>query len=59
MRRPTGPVRRGGANLLDLWPVPLGVGQALALLPLALRGAFPVPLDLEATYAEARRRCRL
>jgi hypothetical protein len=53
------PARRGDANLLDLWPVPLAVGQALPLLPLALRGAFFVPVDLEATYTEARQRCRL
>jgi hypothetical protein len=53
------PARRGNDNLLDLWPVPLSVGQALPLLPLALRGAFFVPVDLEATYTEARSRSRL
>jgi hypothetical protein len=53
------PARRGKANLLDLWHAPLAVGQALPLLPLGLRGAFFVPVDLEATYTEARQRCRL
>jgi hypothetical protein len=53
------PARREDADLLDLWPVPLAVGQPLPLLPLALRGAFFVPVDLEATYTEARQRSRL
>jgi hypothetical protein len=53
------PARRDGANLLDLWPVALAVGQPLPLLPLALRGAFFVPVDLEAAYTEARQRARL
>jgi hypothetical protein len=53
------PARRGESNQLDLWPVPLAAGQPLPLLPLALRGAFSVPVDLEAAYTEARRRCRL
>jgi hypothetical protein len=53
------PARRDDANLFDLWPVPLAVGRPLPLLPLALRGAFFVPVDLEATYTEARQRCRL
>ncbi|MGH7224853.1 MAG: DUF4058 family protein [Gemmataceae bacterium] len=53
------PAHRGDNNQLDLWPVELAVGQSLPLLPLALRGAFFVPVDLEATYMEARQRCRL
>lgn len=53
------PAHRGGKNQLDLWPTPLAVGQSLPLLPLGLRGAFFVPVDLEATYSEARQRCRL
>ena len=36
--------------------MPLALGQPLPLLPLALRGAFFVPVDLEATYTEARQR---
>jgi hypothetical protein len=53
------PARRADANQLDLWPMPLAVGQPLPLLPLALRGAFFVPVDLEATYTETRQRRRL
>jgi hypothetical protein len=53
------PAHRAGKNQLDLWPAPLALGQPLPLLPLALRGAFFVPVDLEGTYSEARQRCRL
>jgi hypothetical protein len=53
------PAHRKESNQLDLWPVPLALGQPLPLLPLALRGAFFVPVDLEATYTETRQRCRL
>jgi hypothetical protein len=35
------------------------VGGVLPLLPLALLGARPVPLDLEATYKDACRRSRI
>lgn len=53
------PAHREEGNLLDLWPAPLAVGQPLPVLPLALRGAFFVPVDLEATYTETRQRSRL
>jgi hypothetical protein len=53
------PARRNEANELDLWPAPLAIGLALPVLPLALRGAFFVPVDLETTYSEARQRSRL
>jgi hypothetical protein len=53
------PAHRSDKNQLDLWPTALALGQPLPLLPLALRGAFFVPVDLEATYSEARQRCRL
>jgi uncharacterized protein DUF4058 len=53
------PVRRGDANEIDIWTVPLAVGGALPVLPLALLGTRAVPLDLEATYSEARQRARL
>src|SRR5579884_316878 len=43
------PAHRGDKNQLDLWPTALALGQPLPLLPLALRGAFFVPVDLEAT----------
>jgi hypothetical protein len=53
------PVHRDGQDQLDVWAVPLRVGGTLPVLPLALRGAGSVPLDLEATYTEIRERCRL
>ena len=53
------PVRRQERNEIDVWPRPLAVGQPLPVLPLALRGAGCVPLDLEATYTEARTSSRL
>ena len=53
------PTRPPEGDRVDLWPVPLAVGQPLPVLPLALREAGCVPVDLEATYMEARRRSRL
>jgi hypothetical protein len=53
------PVRREARDQVDVWAVPLQVGGTLPVLPLALRGAGPLPLDLEATYTETRQRCRL
>jgi hypothetical protein len=53
------PARRQDKNEIDLWPVPLTVGGPLPLLPLALKGTRAVPLDLEATYTDARQRSRL
>jgi hypothetical protein len=53
------PVRRGEADLIDLWPAPLELGGPLPTLPLALRGGRPIPLDLNATYHDACVRSRL
>jgi Protein of unknown function (DUF4058) len=53
------PARREAGDQIDCWPTPLAVGRALPVLPLALRGGPTLPLDLEATYTEARRRSRL
>jgi hypothetical protein len=53
------PVRRQESNEIDLWPVALAVGGPLPLLPLALKGVRSIPLDLEATYTDARQRTRL
>ncbi len=53
------PARRQERNEIDLWPVSLTLGSTLPLLPLALKGARAVPLDLEVTYSDARQRSRL
>lgn len=53
------PVHRAGRNYLDIWRKTLAIGESLPTLPLALRGYGCIPLDLEASYMEARRRIRL
>jgi hypothetical protein len=53
------PARREAGDQIDCWPTPLGVGQPLPVLPLGLRGGPTLPLNLEATYMEARQRSRL
>ncbi len=53
------PTRPPQGDRVELWSVPLATGEPLPILPLALRGASCVPVDLEATYTEARRRSRL
>jgi hypothetical protein len=50
---------RQGRNEIDLWRESLAVGQALPTLPLAVRGLGYLPIDLEATYSEARQRGRI
>jgi hypothetical protein len=53
------PARRNNTNQIDVWPVALTVGGALPILPLGLRSMRAVPVDLEATYTQARQRSRL
>jgi hypothetical protein len=53
------PAHRDGQDQVDVWAVPLEVGGTMPVLPLALRGAGPLSLDLEATYTETRQRCQL
>ena len=53
------PTRRDERNLLDLWPEPLVLARPLPVLPLTLKGGPCIPVDLEAAYTDARRRCRL
>ena len=43
------PGRREAGDQIDMWPIPLAVGRALPVMPLALRGVATVPVDLEAT----------
>ncbi|HEX5270164.1 MAG TPA: DUF4058 family protein [Gemmataceae bacterium] len=53
------PAHREGRNEFDLWRELLGLGQPLPTLPLAVRGLGALPIDLEGTYMEARRRGRV
>jgi hypothetical protein len=53
------PARRDNRNLVDVWAERLTVGASLPTLPLALLGWATVPLDLEETYTEVCRLCRL
>jgi len=50
------PVYRERRAEVDVWAVPLAVGEPLPVLPLALMGVGCIPLDLEATYNAVRRR---
>jgi hypothetical protein len=53
------PIVRDQAEQVDVWPVPLAVGGALPVLPLALNAELCLPLGLEATYGTACQRRRL
>ena len=47
------PLHHPDGNTIDLWPETLEVGRTLPTIPLPLKGAGLVPLDLEATYETA------
>jgi hypothetical protein len=53
------PSRQPSGDQIELWPMPLRLGQPSPVLPLALRNFGIVPVDLEETYSEARQRGRL
>lgn len=53
------PSRQRSGDQIELWPRPLALGEPLPILPLALRNADTVPVDLETTYREACQRSRL
>jgi hypothetical protein len=53
------PARRKERNETDLWREPLALGQPLPMLPLAVRGLGCLPIDLEGTYMETRKRARI
>ena len=53
------PLRRGQGDDIDVWRSPLALGRALPTLPLGLRGDLAIPVDFEATYADACLRKRL
>jgi len=53
------PLRRQGQGEIDLWPAALALEATLPILPLALTAELYMPIDLEATYMDTRRRRRL
>jgi hypothetical protein len=53
------PSRQTTGDQIEMWPHVLQLGEALPVLPLGLRNAGVVPVDLEETYNEARQRSRL
>jgi hypothetical protein len=50
------PVMRDNQDLIDAWQQPLLLGQNLPTMPLALSGLVVVPIELETTYEDVRRR---
>lgn len=53
------PAHRDERNEIDLWRESLAIDQPLPMLPLAVRGLGSLPIDLEGTYMEARKRGRI
>jgi hypothetical protein len=53
------PSRQPAADQIQAWLRSLEPGEPLPVLPLALGNDAVVPLDLESTYTEARRRSRI
>jgi Protein of unknown function (DUF4058) len=53
------PSRQRTGDQIEVWPRSLTLGQPLPILPLALRNAATIPVDLEEAYGEARERSRL
>jgi hypothetical protein len=53
------PSRRSTGDQIEIWPVPLNLGQDLPTLPLALRGVGTVPVDLDTTYTTTCQDSRL
>jgi hypothetical protein len=53
------PLRVGGSDRIETWPVELTIGQALPTMPLSLEVELCLAVDLEAAYVEACHRRRL
>ncbi len=53
------PIRRRDQEQIDVWPARFAVGDVLPVLPLALNAELAMPIDLEATYADACQRRRI
>jgi hypothetical protein len=47
------------SNQIELWTLPMAIGDTLPTLPLWLCGGPVLPIELEGTYKEARKRGRL
>jgi hypothetical protein len=47
------PFRTAESDQVEFWPVPVELGQALPIMPLALRDGPTLPVELETTYTEA------
>ncbi|HEY3788269.1 MAG TPA: DUF4058 family protein, partial [Urbifossiella sp.] len=52
------PIPAESQAAIEAWAYELTIGEALPTVPLYLRGHGCIPLDLEATYMETRRRVR-
>lgn len=53
------PVQRDEKENIDVWLMPLVVGQALPVMPLGLTSELVLPINLEITYTDARRKLRM
>lgn len=53
------PSRLPEGDRIDVWTMPLSIGRPLPVLGLPLRSDLTLPLDLDASYAEACRRRRI
>jgi Protein of unknown function (DUF4058) len=51
--------RESTGNHIEIWTMPLGLGEALPTLPLWLCRGPVIPIELEVAYEEARKRGRL
>lgn len=52
------PLQENGQGRIECWPTPLGLGDALPIMPLSLAAELCVPVDLETAYTEACQRRR-
>jgi hypothetical protein len=53
------PSRQPTGDQIEMWPMALALGQPLPVLPLRLRNAATIPVDLDTTYNTACQRSRL
>lgn len=53
------PVREANSQTIEAWTRTLSVGGSLPIMPLAIDKGVVLPLDLELSYSDARRRRRI